>query len=165
MPRSRPTLRSWRRTSGSRYFFRRNGRSFSRARTSFESPLQPFYSRTIVDPDIALKLTGKFGKNTFGILAASDNAPGNYSEDERGELRMCQQGQCRRSPAQWPPPPMLGDRGVCRQKCYVRRSSGSSTISVKKTTSAFSRRRGRFRRTEISSAALTANSSSIRRRQ
>ena len=30
-----------------------------------------------------MKLTGKEGKNTFGFLAATDNAPGNYSEDER----------------------------------------------------------------------------------
>ncbi|QQS41085.1 MAG: hypothetical protein IPM63_17245 [Acidobacteriota bacterium] len=51
----------------------------------FQSPLQPFYSRTIVDPDVAAKLTGKIGKNSFGFLLASDNAPGNYSEDERND--------------------------------------------------------------------------------
>jgi hypothetical protein len=51
----------------------------------FQSPLQPFYSRTIVDPDVAAKLTGKIGKNSFGFLVASDNAPGNFSEDERND--------------------------------------------------------------------------------
>ena len=51
----------------------------------FQSPLQPFYSRTIIDPDLAAKLTGKIGKNSFGFLVASDNAPGNYSEDERND--------------------------------------------------------------------------------
>lgn len=51
----------------------------------FQSPLQPFYSRTIVDPDLAAKLTGKVGKNSFGFLVASDNAPGNFSEDERND--------------------------------------------------------------------------------
>ncbi len=51
----------------------------------FQSPLQPFYSRTIIDPDIAAKLTGKVGKTSFGFLVASDNAPGNYSEDERND--------------------------------------------------------------------------------
>lgn len=51
----------------------------------FQSPLQVFYSRTIVDPDLATKLTGKIGKTSFGILAASDRAPGNYSEDERND--------------------------------------------------------------------------------
>jgi hypothetical protein len=33
-------------------------------------------TRAIVDPDIAAKLTGRRGKNTFGLLYASDNAPG-----------------------------------------------------------------------------------------
>lgn len=51
----------------------------------FQSPLSPFYSRTIVDPDAAVKLTGKVGKNSFGVLVASDNAPGNFSEDERSD--------------------------------------------------------------------------------
>ncbi len=51
----------------------------------FQSPLQVFYSRNIVDPDVALKLSGKVGKTSFGLLAASDNAPGNYSEDERND--------------------------------------------------------------------------------
>lgn len=51
----------------------------------FRSPLQVFYSRNIVDPDAAVKLTGKIGKTSFGLLAASDNAPGNYTEDERND--------------------------------------------------------------------------------
>ncbi len=48
----------------------------------FNSPLNIFYSRTIIDPDYAAKLTGKVGKYSFGFLAASDNAPGNYEEDD-----------------------------------------------------------------------------------
>lgn len=48
----------------------------------FNSPLRVFHSRNIVDPDVALKLTGKLGKTSFGILAASDKAPGNYSLEE-----------------------------------------------------------------------------------
>jgi hypothetical protein len=51
----------------------------------FNSPLRVFYSRNIVDPDFAVKLTGKLGKTSFGILAASDNAPGNYDEDDRND--------------------------------------------------------------------------------
>ena len=51
----------------------------------FNSPLQVFYSRNIVDPDFATKLTGKLGKTSFGILAASDKAPGNYAEDDRND--------------------------------------------------------------------------------
>lgn len=49
----------------------------------FRSPFQVFYSRNIVDPDAAVKLTGKVGKTSFGILAATDKAPGNYSDEEQ----------------------------------------------------------------------------------
>ncbi len=72
-------------------FFQEKRPFFLEGQDIFNSPLALFYSRTIVDPDVAVKLTGKIGKNTFGILGASDNAPGNYSEDERGELRVCQE--------------------------------------------------------------------------
>ncbi|MCB1024633.1 MAG: carbohydrate binding family 9 domain-containing protein [Acidobacteria bacterium] len=49
----------------------------------FQTPIRAFYSRTIVDPDFAAKLTGKIGKNSFGFLVASDNAPGNFDSDSR----------------------------------------------------------------------------------
>ena len=49
----------------------------------FQTPIQAVHTRSIVDPDIAVKLSGKRGKNTFGLLVASDNAPGNFSEEER----------------------------------------------------------------------------------
>jgi hypothetical protein len=49
----------------------------------FQTPIQAVHTRAIVDPDYAVKLTGKTGRNTFGLLLASDNAPGNYSEEER----------------------------------------------------------------------------------
>jgi len=52
----------------------------------FQSPLRIFHSRTIVDPDVAAKLTGKIGKTSFGFLAASDNAPGNYGEDDLNDI-------------------------------------------------------------------------------
>jgi hypothetical protein len=38
-----------------------------------------------VDPDIAVKLTGKKGKNTFGIFLSSDNAPGNFTQEEKND--------------------------------------------------------------------------------
>lgn len=63
----------------------------------FQSGLNVVNTRAIVDPDIAAKLTGRRGKNTFGILYASDNAPGNYSKDERQGLFECLQR--RRNPA------------------------------------------------------------------
>jgi len=52
----------------------------------FRTPLTAVHTRSIVDPDVAVKLSGKRGKNTFGLLLASDNAPGNYSEEERQDL-------------------------------------------------------------------------------
>jgi hypothetical protein len=57
----------------------------------FQSSLNVVNTRAIVDPDIAAKLTGRRGKNTFGIMYASDNAPGNFSQDERETLFNCQQ--------------------------------------------------------------------------
>ncbi len=51
----------------------------------FQSPFNIFHSRQIVDPDFAAKLTGKIGKNTFGFLAASDKAPGNFEENDRND--------------------------------------------------------------------------------
>jgi hypothetical protein len=74
-------------------FFQEKRPFFLEGKEIFETPLQPFYSRTIVDPDVAAKLTGKSGKTTFGFLLASDNAPGNYSQDERGELINCQRSR------------------------------------------------------------------------
>jgi len=50
------------------------------------SPLRIFYSRTIIDPDLAAKLTGKVGKTSFGFLAAVDKAPGNYGEDDLNDI-------------------------------------------------------------------------------
>ncbi|HEV2881124.1 MAG TPA: DUF5916 domain-containing protein [Pyrinomonadaceae bacterium] len=49
----------------------------------FRTQIAAVHTRAIVDPDMAVKLTGKRGRNTFGLLVASDNAPGNFSEEER----------------------------------------------------------------------------------
>ncbi len=51
----------------------------------FQTPMRPVHTRAIVDPDVAVKLTGKRGRNTFGLLFASDSAPGNFSEEERSD--------------------------------------------------------------------------------
>lgn len=66
-------------------FFQEKRPFFLEGADIFQSPLQVFYSRNIVDPDVALKLSGKVGKTSFGVLAASDNAPGNYTENERND--------------------------------------------------------------------------------
>ncbi|MDT7543661.1 MAG: hypothetical protein QOE33_3565 [Acidobacteriota bacterium] len=49
----------------------------------FQTPLTAVHTRSIVDPDAAIKLTGKRGKDTYGLMFASDNGPGNFTEDER----------------------------------------------------------------------------------
>ncbi|MGH9873592.1 MAG: DUF5916 domain-containing protein [Pyrinomonadaceae bacterium] len=49
----------------------------------FRTQIAAVHTRTIADPDYAAKLTGKVGRNTFGLLLASDNNPGNFGEDER----------------------------------------------------------------------------------
>jgi hypothetical protein len=55
----------------------------------FNTQIAAVHTRAIVDPDFATKLTGKLGRNTFGLLVASDNGPGNLSSDERGDLAAC----------------------------------------------------------------------------
>jgi hypothetical protein len=70
-------------------FFQEKRPFFLEGKDIFDSALQPFYSRTIIDPDVALKLTGKVDKTTFGALIASDNAPGNYDEATRYANRQC----------------------------------------------------------------------------
>ena len=56
----------------------------------FQSGMNVVNTRAIVDPDIAAKLTGRRGKNTFGLMYASDNGtPGNLSKDDRQALLMC----------------------------------------------------------------------------
>src|SRR2546422_8074835 len=49
----------------------------------FNTAISAVHTRAIVDPDVAIKLSGKVNRNTFGLLVASDNGPGNLSEDDR----------------------------------------------------------------------------------
>ncbi len=55
----------------------------------FRTPVTIVHTRSIVDPDIAVKTTGKRGRNTFGLMVASDNGPGNLSADDRSALSLC----------------------------------------------------------------------------
>jgi hypothetical protein len=49
----------------------------------FNTQIAAVHTRSIIDPDVAVKLTGKVNRNTFGLLVASDNGPGNFSDEER----------------------------------------------------------------------------------
>ena len=53
----------------------------------FRTQLNAVNTRAIIEPDFAAKLTGKKGRNTFGLLMASDEGPGNFVGDERLEPR------------------------------------------------------------------------------
>jgi hypothetical protein len=59
----------------------------------FQTPLLAVHTRTIVDPDAAVKLSGKQGRTTFGIMAASDNGPGNLDADLRGNINACREAR------------------------------------------------------------------------
>ncbi len=64
-------------------FFEEKRPFFLEGKEIFETLISAVHTRTIVDPDYAAKLTGKRGRNTFGLLFASDNAPGNLDDDDR----------------------------------------------------------------------------------
>ena len=49
----------------------------------FTTPITAVHTRAIVDPDVAVKTTGKIGRNSFGLIAASDNGPGNLVSTTR----------------------------------------------------------------------------------
>ncbi|HJP90583.1 MAG TPA: DUF5916 domain-containing protein [Pyrinomonadaceae bacterium] len=51
----------------------------------FQTPLNTVHTRTIIDPEVAVKLTGKSTRHTYGLILASDAAPGNFSEDEKND--------------------------------------------------------------------------------
>lgn len=57
----------------------------------FQTPVTVVHTRAIVDPDLAIKTTGKLGRNTFGLMVASDNGPGNLNADDRGTLHGCRE--------------------------------------------------------------------------
>jgi hypothetical protein len=69
-------------------FFEEKRPFFLEGKEIFQTPITIVHTRAIVDPDYAVKLTGKRGRNTFGLLVASDNAPGNFSEDELNDRRL-----------------------------------------------------------------------------
>jgi hypothetical protein len=66
-------------------FFEEKRPFFFEGSDLFQTPIRAVHTRAIVDPDYAAKLTGRRGRNTFGLLLASDNAPGSYSQEERDD--------------------------------------------------------------------------------
>jgi Domain of unknown function (DUF5916)/Carbohydrate family 9 binding domain-like len=70
-------------------FFREKRPFFLEGIEIFQTPITAVHTRAIVDPDVAVKTTGKKGRNTFGLMVASDNGPGNFNADDRGALNAC----------------------------------------------------------------------------
>jgi hypothetical protein len=88
----------------------------------FRTPMSVVHTRTIVDPDVAAKLTGKRGKTTFGLLVASDNAPGNFGEDELNDRQLDFITE---------PDPDLRRQGQLRFQSFLDRVVGkNSTVAV-----------------------------------
>jgi hypothetical protein len=63
-------------------FFQEKRPFFLEGMDLFNDQLQTVHTRTIVDPDLAAKITGKRGRTSFGLMLASDAAPGSFSEEE-----------------------------------------------------------------------------------
>jgi len=53
----------------------------------FQTPLRLFNSRAIFDPDFAAKVTGKVGRQTFGLLASIDNKRAAENKSYAGVVR------------------------------------------------------------------------------
>ncbi len=68
-------------------FFEEKRPFFLEGKEIFETLLSAVHTRSIVDPDYAFKFTGKRGRNTYGLLFASDNAPGNLDDNDRDFIR------------------------------------------------------------------------------
>ena len=54
----------------------------------FRTPLQVVNTRNIADPDVAVKLTGKTGANTFGLFTAVDRFPDTDTKAYIGVMRL-----------------------------------------------------------------------------
>jgi hypothetical protein len=49
----------------------------------FQLPLNVVHTRTIINPEIAVKFVGKTGRNSYGLMLAADKGPGTFNGDER----------------------------------------------------------------------------------
>jgi hypothetical protein len=64
-------------------FFEEKRPFFLEGKDIFNTQNTVVHTRAIIQPQFAAKLTGKRGRNTFGLLLASDKGPGNFSDEER----------------------------------------------------------------------------------
>lgn len=86
----------------------------------FSTPITAVHTRAIVDPDVAVKTTGKLGRTSFGLIAASDNGPGNLSADDRGALSSCLERRA------------LDPRVVCNSERFVDKNAYIGVLRLKR---------------------------------
>jgi hypothetical protein len=90
----------------------------------FRTPMNVVNTRAIVDPDVAAKITGRRGKNTFGLMYASDNGTlGNLTKDQREDLEICLQKQQRLKPE---------ERALCANERIVDKNADIGVIRLKR---------------------------------
>ena len=87
----------------------------------FRTPITAVHTRSIVDPDVAVKTTGKMGRNTFGVMVASDNGPGNLSADDRGSLASCIERRALLKPSE-----------VCNAERFVDKNAYIGVLRLKR---------------------------------
>jgi len=63
-------------------FFEEKRPFFLEGAEIFKTPIQAVYTRQVENPVVALKLTGKVGKNSFGIFGAVDEPLGNQNKNK-----------------------------------------------------------------------------------
>ena len=56
---------------------------FLEGKEVFQTPVTVLHTRAIIDPDVAVKLSGKLDRTSFGLMFASDNGPGYFAGDDR----------------------------------------------------------------------------------
>ena len=86
----------------------------------FQTPITAVHTRAIVDPDLAVKTTGKRGRNTFGLMVASDNGPGNLNGDDRGALNACVDRRA------------LDPRVICNNERFVDKNAYVGVLRLKR---------------------------------
>lgn len=86
----------------------------------FQTPITAVHTRSIVDPDLAVKTTGKLGRNTFGLMVASDNGPGNLSADDRGALASCRDRRA------------LDPRVICNNERFIDKNAYIGVLRLKR---------------------------------
>ncbi len=86
----------------------------------FQTPITAVHTRSIVDPDVAVKTTGKVGRNTFGLMVASDDGPGNLSADDRGALNACVDRRA------------LDPRVVCNNERFLEKNAYIGVLRLKR---------------------------------